>query len=252
MDRARPLRDVARTSLIVMSMSLKRATLYVFFTMLCGGALRAEVAYQPSLVDDGEGIDVYLFFDGQPLTTSAPPAFDCKDEDRGAWVGCKVRPNPSGGFVMSRLPPGRYLLHVKIDENTTNPARFPGDYDVFHPFTITPEGPPRLEVPLLKVLHVTAPWDNNLTLNHMLGHKWDEKPAFETPRFSLTGAVPVTFSWEPLAPGAEYEYVVLPTQAQPFQRGADLIRKKTSATSVTLRLPPSFAGHYYVFGLSAS
>src|SRR4051812_49274712 len=69
---------------------------------------------------------VQLLFDGKPLQTTAPPQFSCRDDNRNIWIGCTVTSEPgTNRFLMDRPAPGIYTLHVEIDENQDNPARFP-------------------------------------------------------------------------------------------------------------------------------
>ena len=100
---------------------------------------------------------VQLLFDGKPLQTTARPQFSCHDDLRNAWIGCKVEPEPgAGGYRMERPVPGTYTLHVEIDENRDNPARFPGDYDVFQQFEVTGERPLIVYSPATSAIRVSA------------------------------------------------------------------------------------------------
>ena len=69
---------------------------------------------------------------------------------------------------MPRLAPGRYVLHVTINENRGNPARFPGDYDVFHRFEVPPDGAVELRVDMAKLIRLRSPWDNGQDMAGML------------------------------------------------------------------------------------
>jgi len=219
-------------------------------------AVRASVAFvaiaamSRSLA--AQDIQLRLLFDGQPLRTAAAPEFTCFDEGRRTWIGCHVRGSAETGFVLERPPAGRYTLHVQIDENTTNPARFPGDYDVFHSFAVTDTSPLVENVDVHRLMRVTEPWDNDKGLDGMLTSPWSGKPAFDTPRVSWSRKVAVTFRWDPVVRDAEYKYVVFATRASPYERGPELLRGQTRERSVTLFLPQSREGHYFQFALSAN
>jgi hypothetical protein len=201
---------------------------------------------------EGQDIAVQLLFDGKPLQTTAPPQFTCRDDNRVVWIGCKIAPEPgTDGYVMARPEPGTYTLHVEIDENQDNPARFPGDYDVFQQFEVTADMPVVLQVDVLKLMRITFPWDNNNNLDGMLTLPWSEKPVIETLRRARTHTATVTFKWESVAPAAEYNYVVYAVRAAPFERGAGVFRGTTRDTRVTLTLPLSAPGRYFAFELSA-
>jgi len=187
--------------------------------------------------DTAPPIPVQLLFDGQPFEGTAKPAFSCYDEIRGAWTGCRVSPNAGGdGYVLSGLAPGRYTLHVEIDENTDNPNRFPGDYDVFQTVEIARDTP-FLRVNMLQVMHLVAPWDNDASVDGMLTRPWSEKPALETARASRVRTAVVTFKWNAVAPGTEYRYEVHTASDAPYERGAEVRRGTTRDTTVVLRLP---------------
>ncbi len=200
----------------------------------------------------GQDIPVQLLFDGKPLRITATPNFTCLDRNSHKWIGCRITPDPgTDGYVMERPAPGSYTLHIEIDENGTNPGRFPGDYDVFHPFEVTADAPAVLRVDVPKLIHVTSPWDNNRNMDGMLTRPWSEKPAIEPGSRSTSRTALVTFTWNAVAEGAEYRYVIQNTRDTPYERGPDVVRGTTRKTAVTLRLPYSPDGHYYEFGISA-
>ena len=93
-------------------------TIHLFRLILLAVLVRPAVAH-------GQDIAVQLLFDGQPLQTTAPPQFSCHDDNCDLRIGCTMTPEPgTAGYVMARPAPGTYTLHVEIDENQDNPARF--------------------------------------------------------------------------------------------------------------------------------
>ena len=197
-------------------------------------------------------IAVQVLFDGQPFVPRVPPQFSCLDVGQDKWINCDIFPNPDGpGYLMTRPVPGLYHLHIEIDENKNNPARYPGDYDVFHEFSVPPDSPVLLNVDVSKLIHLNAPWDNNQPLDGMLTNPASKKNFFTTPLISVPPKTKVTFSWDSVVPGAEYDYVVLLTRDSPYQRVGDIVRGKTNSTVVTLNLPATPPGHYLEFSVAA-
>ena len=198
----------------------------------------------------GQDVLIQLLFDGEPLAVTAKPEFACLDRTRGKWIACPVsREGDTNHYRLPRPEPGDYTLHVKIDENSKNPARFPGDYDIFYPFQVSADGPAELAVNLPRLMRVTAPWDNTRDLNGMLARPWAEKPGFAAS--ARSGLAEVTFEWDEVVAGAEYSYHLTTARNDPYLEGPEIERGTTGRTKVTLRLPPSPPEHYYRFGISA-
>jgi len=207
-------------------------------------------AFAGPSVAAAQDIPIQLLFDGQPLAVSASPEFACLDRTHDKWIGCRIQRETDGTrYVLTRPEAGEYTLHVKIDENTKNPARFPGDYDVFFPFEVTATAPVELRIDMPKLIRVIAPWDNDRDLNGMLARPWSEKPALRLSRES--GTATVTFEWEAVAPDAEYSYNVTTARNDPYAEGPEVARGTTHDTKLTLRLPPSPLEHYFRFGIAA-
>jgi hypothetical protein len=156
----------------------------------------------------GQGIPVELRFDGQPLESQALPNFSCFSATAARWVRCGARHGEGpGAWTLEALEPGRYRLHVSIDENPANPRRFPGDFETQQDFEVTDQGPARLVVDMARLIHLTRPGDNGRPIEGMLT-SCATQPRFETPRFAWTPAARIEFAWEPVAAGAEYRVSV--------------------------------------------
>lgn len=151
---------------------------------------------------------------------------------------------------MARPAPGRYRMHVSIDENGANPRRFPGDYEAQLWFEVTDTAPDRLVVDLPRLIHLTRPGDNGRSLPGML-RSCTTQPRFDTARHAWTPAARVEFAWEATVPDAEYRYtlVAAPCAAGPARR--EILQARTTATAVTLALPPSASAEHYVFRVEA-
>jgi tetratricopeptide (TPR) repeat protein len=188
-------------------------------------------------------LPVELLFDGKPLQAAARPEFSCRDDNRDEWIACEISPEPgTGRYLMARPAPGKYTLHIEIDENKNNPVRFPGDYDVFHQFEVTGDSPSVVRVDMLKLIHVTDPWDNNKDLDGMLTGEWSKKPQ---------AGRTLTLKWDPVAPLAEYDYAVYQFGGSSAGLSHPVVRGTTHATSVTLHLPVTVPGVHFGLQLTA-
>jgi tetratricopeptide (TPR) repeat protein len=203
-----------------------------------GAAAQAQIALE-------------LRFDGQPFDPKAPPEFTCLSASLGRWVGCRVdRADGPGAYVLTRPAPGKYRLHVSIDENGANPRRFPGDYEGGVDIVVTETEPARVVIDLPRLIHLTRPGDNGRPLEGMLTGCATE-PRFETPRFSWGPTATVEFGWEPIVNGAEYRLSVVARSCGPAQGQREVWSEKTAATTVAVAVPPSTNDEHYVFRVEA-
>ena len=197
------------------------------------------------------GVPIDLRFDGQAFDPKAPPDFSCFSYTAARWVGCRVqKAEAPGAYVLERLGPGQYRMHVSIDENPANPRRYPGDYEAQLRFEMTESGPERLTVDLARLIHLTRPGDNGRSLEGML-RGCATQPKFETPRYSWGPLATVEFGWEPIVAGAEYRYTVVAGSCNRSGAQRKILSESTDATTVALALPPSPEGEYYVFRVEA-
>jgi tetratricopeptide (TPR) repeat protein len=213
------------------------------------GSIALLVTLAPAVNAD---IPLALRFNGEPLTVTATPEFTCFSYNENRWLNCEARrAQQPGDYSLASLPPGKYRLHVSIDENPANPRLFPGDYEAQKIFEVTPEGPPpRLEVDVPRLLHLTRPGDNARPIDGMLTG-CATQPRFETARVVWTPRAKIDFGWEPVAEGAEYRYSLfaLPCTAAGALR--KLIDDKTLQATLVLDLPPLPDNEYYQFRVEA-
>jgi len=196
-------------------------------------------------------IPLELRFDGQPVDPTAPPDFSCFSATQDQWVGCRPKKaDGPGAWSMERPAPGRYRMHVSIDENPDNPRRYPGDYEAQLWFEVTDTGPERLVVDLPRLIHLTRPGDNARSLEGML-RSCTTQPRFDTPRYTLRPAADVKFAWDPIVAAAEYRYSVVAAPCGPGGQRREVLSARTSTTALALRLPPSAGGEHYVFRVEA-
>jgi tetratricopeptide (TPR) repeat protein len=214
----------------------------------CAAAALLVLALAPA----GAGtLPLDLRFDGQALEPTAPPDFTCFSATANRWVSCGMkRGEGPGAWALEGLEPGRYRLHVSIDENPANPRRFPGDYEAQHRFEVTERGPERLAVDVVRLIHLTRPGDNARALEGMLT-SCATQPTFETPRHSWGPTARIEFAWEPIVAGAEYRVSVTAVSCSQPDRQREVLRATTAATAVTLTLPPSVGDEQYYFWIAA-
>jgi len=212
----------------------------------------AAVALQ-ALVAPGAQADIRLElrFDGQAFEPKAPPDFSCFNSTLGRWVSCRaLKGKAPGAWVLERPEPGKYRLHVSVDENPANPGRYPGDYEAQVQFEVTDAGPERLTVDLPRLIHLTRPGDNGRSLEGMLTG-CATQPTFETPRFSWGPLAMVVFAWEPIVSGAEYRVSLAIVSCGPAHAPRLVVRRTTEATTTAFTLPPSANDEYYLFRVEA-
>jgi tetratricopeptide (TPR) repeat protein len=199
----------------------------------------------------GGEIPLDLRFNGQLLEPTAPPDFTCYSATAGRWVACGAkRGEGPGAWVLEGLEPGRYRLHVSIDENPANPRRFPGDYEAQHRFEVTERGPERIVVDVVRIIHLVRPGDNARALEGMLT-SCGTQPTFDTPRHSWGPTARIEFAWDPIVPGAEYQVSVTAVSCAQPDRQREVLRTTTGATAMTLALSPSAPGEQYFFWIAA-
>lgn len=219
------------------------------------GAMRWLVAallvFGPAPAAPADAIPLDLRFDGRPLEPTAPPEFTCFSATANRGVSCAVqRGEGPGSWVLEGLEPGRYRLHVSIDENPLNPRRFSGDYEAQHRFEVTERGPERLTVDMVRLIHLMRPGDNDRPLEGLLT-SCATQPVFETPRHSWGPTASIEFAWEAIVPGAEYRVSVTAVSCSRPDRQREVLSTVTGATAVTLDLPPSAGDEQYYFWIAA-
>src|SRR6266545_4187271 len=196
-------------------------------------------------------IQLQLRFDNEVLDPKATPDFTCYSYTLNRWVGCRVQKSGApGAYVLETLGPGKYQMHVSVDENPANPRRFPGDYETQLSFEVTATGPERLVVDLARLIHLTRPGDNARAIEGMLT-SCTKQPQFDTPRYSWGPTATVDFAWEPIAAGAEYRYTLVARTCGQAGAGRDILSGQTTKTTAALSVRPTTDGEYYVFRVEA-
>jgi hypothetical protein len=196
-------------------------------------------------------IQVELRFDGQVIDPKAKPDFTCYSYSLSRWVGCRIQKSDTpGAYSLETLEPGKYQMHVSVDENPANPRRFPGDYETQVSFEVTATGPERLVVDLARLIHLTRPGDNARAIEGMLT-SCTKQPQFDTPRFSWGPTATVDFAWDPIVAGAEYRYTLFARSCGQPGAGREILSEQTAKTTTTLSVRPAADSEYYVFRVEA-
>lgn len=183
-----------------------------------------------------------LIFDGKDIAAATPvqPKFWFRNEQKNIEVIPQVD-YQNGRFTMVGLPPGDYGMSVDIDANPANPITYPGDYQIFTRFTVT-EGENRLpDVAMMKVMHLTAPQDNGGTMAQ-LGEECSD---------NVSHPSPVVFAWEPLGEEVSYDYQVNRVDCKTYQTLATMDKGTTAKSSLSMPLPKSKPGEFYMFMIYA-
>jgi len=193
-----------------------------------------------------------LRFNGAPLATIATPDITCFSYTENRWINCESRPaEQAGEYTIKSIPPGKYRMHVSIDENRANPRSFPGDYEAQKTFEAPPPGQPfQLEVDVPRLLHITSPGDNARPIDGMLTG-CATQPRFATARYAWSPHANIEFGWEPVVEDAEYRYglFAFPCTAGGAQR--KLFEGKTLRTMLPFDLPPLPDNEFYLFRVEA-
>jgi len=196
-------------------------------------------------------IQLQLRFDDQVLDPKAKPDFTCYSYTLNRWVACRVQKSDAPGtYLLETLEPGKYQMHVSVDENPANPRRFPGDYEAQLSFEVTATGPERLAVDLARLIHLTRPGDNARAIEGMLT-SCTKQPQFDTPRYSWGPTATVDFAWEPIVAGAEYRYTLVARTCGQAGAGREILSERTTKTTTALSVSPTTDGEYYVFRVEA-
>lgn len=169
--------------------------------------------------------------------TRDPATFWMRNESTGREEKIRVR-YANGRFTIPDLKPGSYGLDVRIRSG----QGFSRHFTAWKPFTVV-DGVPvgEVVVAMSRIIHLTSPQDNDTGMDRWSA-RCEGKMAFPSP---------VRFAWEPVVGDAIYYYSVEDCACEPFHKTADVVTSSTTDTSISLNLPPSEAGHVYLFRLHA-
>jgi serine/threonine protein kinase len=188
----------------------------------------------------GLSVSGRLTFDGRPLEsiTDRTPNFWLRREGRG-----EVQPGivsyRGGRFTVSALPAGRIGAQVTVDLEDDNPTGYPGDLYRWITFDVGARPRESLEIDLWKIIRLRAPQDSGAPL-----------PGWGLDCAQMFVADEPRFDWDPVGEGLTYEYSVMRVVC-PYASQATVASGETSDTEITLDLPPSAPGEFYLFNLYA-
>ncbi|HUF07820.1 MAG TPA: hypothetical protein VMO47_00780 [Rhodothermales bacterium] len=214
------------------------------------GAPVGTMEYQTSGRDVGS-LEVQLLFDGQPLLSKKRADFSCFDYTHQKWINCRIEPADGvQRYVMARPAPGRYRMHVGIDEDEGNPDSYAGDYEAIHYFDFATDTRGALLIDVPKLIHLTSPVDNGRSVEGAFG-ACRREPDYTVPFISWHRTAPVAFSWDPVADGAEYHVSVRRATCDPYGRLEAIATLETGFTSASFELPRNEEGEHYQFAIEA-
>jgi len=203
-----------------------------------------------SVADHGEyrssrhSISGRLLFDGEPIKVNAKEDVSIwvRDEGTGKSANLHVEFNVrEGSLYVENLKPGEYGMSIHVDSNKTNPPLYPGDYRAWANFKIRRGYSIQRDLNLNKIIHLTAPQDNNKIIK-----KWSN-PCGKKMSF----ASPVSFRWKSLGDNVVYRYAIRNNPCKPFKYGEIVEHGETTDTFVTLKLPRTKSSHQYMMTISA-
>ncbi|MDH4163787.1 MAG: CsgG/HfaB family protein [Nitrospirota bacterium] len=196
--------------------------------------------------DNAKGIMIKggLYFDGKPLSnyTKASATLRIYTQDLGKWVTPAYEYDPeTATFTLHVIAEGSYSVNAEVDANGTNPERYPGDYKGSGHFSAWFTTAPVVKIDMEKIIHLIEPQDN--------GKPQAGWGAWCFNKVQL--GTPVRFSWEPVEKDVYYTYTVNRTVCSPFAQKEMVAGDTTTATSVTLDLPPNNDGEIYLLKIEA-
>ena len=188
-------------------------------------------------------------FDACPIGdyTSGRPRISFNNTDSGR-KGVKPRIDYNdGAFKVYGLGAANYVMFVLIDANTSNPGGYPGYPGDFSSsplrVSVPDSGAAEMKVDMMRVIHLVSPQDNQENMP-LWGEPVDRKITFKNP---------VTFAWDSMGDGVQYNYKICRTQAKPFRYLQTVAEKPPfGATSFSVTLPASRPNEYYRFILRAT
>lgn len=184
----------------------------------------------------------HLYFDGQPIGnfSKVPPNFWFRNEDTGAAISAEGEYR-NGKFRFIGLPTGTYGVQTTIDASMNNPSMYPGDYYSWTRFTVRENNNPQIRIDLKRVIHLTSPENNNVAMP-----RWTTKPS----RMTVLPNGKVKIRWDSLGENVFYDYMISQL-GSPYEVRGTAASGTTSETEVTVNLPSTAEGEYYLLTIEA-
>jgi len=181
-----------------------------------------------------------LHFNGRRITRFSREEPRFWFSRRGKTVRPKLKIQGSA-FTAYGLPSGKYTMSVNIDANKDNAKRYPGDFRVTKNFEVIKGEITEIVLDLSKVIHLVLPQDNDFQMED-----WDGKCARKVRMVS-----PLEFAWEHVVKGASYIYSVRRMKCSNQKHIETVTYGKTAEEVITVTLPRSKRGEFYLFKLFA-
>lgn len=202
---------------------------------------------------DKVAVNLKLHFAGEPLQLKTQPTISCKSWALRKSVGCFREYLVEESRLILHLPgDDLYRFIIEVDENTDNDPTFPGDFVAQPEIKVGSESQQHFAVDMKKIIHMTAPADNNELIAGFLGD-CDEKPTYPVAlEKDGTQVSNIEFAWQPVVDGAQYVYRLFRMQCSPFKTIERIQESRTYQTQTKLNLPVSHTDEFYLLRLEAT
>jgi serine/threonine protein kinase len=199
------------------------------------------VTTQAPILNPGD-IQGHLYFDGDPIEefSKVQPHFWFRNEETGKAISAEAE-YKNGMFHFIGLPAGTYGVQTTVDASMNNPSMYPGDYYAWTQFTVREKNNPQLRIDLKRVIHMTSPENNNVSMPN-----W----SIESSKMTQLPDGKVKISWDSLGKDVFFDYKISQV-ASPYKFLGTAAAGTTIETSVTLNLPSNREGEYYILTIQA-
>jgi hypothetical protein len=199
------------------------------------------VATQTPIVNS-KYVHGHLYFDGKPIGnfSNVQPHFWFRNEDTGKAVSAEAE-YKNGMFSFIGLPPGTYGVQTTVDASMNNPSIYPGDYYAWTQFTVREKNNPQLKIDLKRVIHLTSPENNNVSMPN-----W----TIEISKMTVLQDGKVKISWDSLGENVFYDYKISQV-ASPYKFIGIAASGTITETSVIVNLPSNSKDEYYLLTVEA-
>jgi len=145
-----------------------------------------------------------------------------------------------GEFFIDRLAPGLHWMQIRIPSDKSTSAAFGGDYYSGFEFGKIENVTAVLRVNLMRVIHLTAPVDNAVTLKEI------DVDCMDLPAYPA----PLKFAWDAIGNDVYYDYEIVRVRC-PFTQVQIMSFGTTQETSIVPVFPRSSDKEFYLLRLDA-
>ncbi len=202
--------------------------------------LIAPVTLQASV--EGK-LELWFEYAGHQSALTGVPKIECIRQDTFATVNCDLYQSEDARYWIDRPAPGNYLLRVWSQQ---------GDAELYreYPFSLTPSTTGPLLVALNRVVELRLPVESVSAIyaRETTCRNYSE---YKVPLFTLLPSAEVIFAWQALSDSDEYHYKLWRVRCDDDRRIEVTLLGRSRGDEVTLQIPASSSGEYYLFELVA-